>query len=101
MNTLRRPSAIRLACLTGAALLLACAGRRLFYVHSELARLNGDDFYTVAPGPWAHADVPLVYSDASHAPDELVISTLKALMALPGAKRRLPLASLLGLPRGS
>lgn len=78
-------STMRLACLAVLTLLLGCMGRRLFYLHDELPKLNGDELYPVTPGPWDNANVPIVDSGTSNVPDELVISTLKALVALPGA----------------
>lgn len=66
-------------------LVLACASSRLYFLDSELPRLEGESSLVVAPGPWEHRDVPVVYSDAPHVPDDLVLPTLKALMALPGA----------------
>ncbi len=85
LNKLTRPSTPRCCILAASALLWACTGGRLFYLYSELPKRNGDALYAVAPGPWDHASVPIVHADTSHVPDELVIPTLKALMALPGA----------------
>lgn len=86
LNKFTQQSTMRFAYMAALSLLLACMGRRLFYVHSELPKLNEDDFYAVTPGPWDNANVPIVYSEASDVPDDLVIPTLKALMALPGAR---------------
>ncbi len=72
----------RAACLVAFSMLLpSCTGARLYYVLNELPTV-GDD-YAVGPGPWPQ--VPAVISDKATVPDELVIPTLKALMALPGA----------------
>ncbi len=60
---------------------LSCTGARLYYVHSEVPKLEGK--WAVGPGPWPA--VPAVISDGSSVPDALVLSALKALMALPGA----------------
>ncbi len=85
LNKLTRSSPPRWAFLAVSVLLWACTGRRLFYLHSELPKLNEDALYAVAPGPWDHGSVPVVHSETGQVPDELVIPTLKALMALPGA----------------
>jgi hypothetical protein len=61
----------------------ACASPRRYYLHSELPTLEDDLNLAVGPGPWS--EVPVVLSDAAQVPDELVLPTLKALMALPGA----------------
>ncbi len=74
---------MRHACLLIFALVLACTSPRRFYLESELATLEGDPRLTVGPGPWP--SVPVVFSDPTHVPDDLVLPTLKALMALPGA----------------
>jgi hypothetical protein len=65
------------------ALALACAQARLYYVDSELPRLEGMPNLMVGPGPWPA--VLTVSSDPSSVPDDLVLPTLKALMKLPGA----------------
>ncbi|NTX04100.1 hypothetical protein [Myxococcus sp. CA040A] len=64
---------------------VACSGRRLFFVRSELPILEGRFDLAIAPGPWSHGDVPVVISDAADVPDDLVLPTLKTLMTLPGA----------------
>lgn len=71
--------------LGASTLLFACMSRRLFYLHSELPKLEKDNLYAMAPGPWDNPNVPIITSDAAMIPDSLVISTLKALMRLPGA----------------
>lgn len=73
--------ALLLALVSG----LACASSRLYYLRSELPLLEGDPQLAVVPGPWKHPEVPTVLSDAAMVPDDLVLPTLKALMALPGA----------------
>lgn len=65
------------------ALSLACAGTRRFYLHEELPILESNPDLTVGPGPWP--EVPVVLSKPDSVPDDLVLPTLKALMALPGA----------------
>ncbi|ATB31489.1 hypothetical protein MEBOL_004952 [Melittangium boletus DSM 14713] len=67
------------------SLVFACAGPRLYFVGNELPRLDGNPALLVAPGPWKNKSVVAVYSEASHVPDDLVLSALSALMALPGA----------------
>ncbi len=71
------------ACLLSMALVLACSGARRYYLHSELTSLDGNSFLAVAPGPWP--DVPTVLTGTASVPDDLVLPTLRALMALPGA----------------
>ncbi len=66
-------------------LVLACTGSRLYFVDSELLKVEGNPRLVVAPGPWEHKDLPEFYSDAASVPDDLVLAALKALMALPGA----------------
>lgn len=66
-------------------LALACAGPRLYYLRTELPVLEGRYDLVVAPGPWSHGSVPIVMSETASVPDDLVLPTLKALMALPGA----------------
>jgi hypothetical protein len=65
------------------ALALACTSRRLYFLHSELPVLEDNPLLPVAPGPWP--EVPIVYSNPDQIPDDLVLPTLRALMALPGA----------------
>src|SRR6187401_238242 len=60
---------------------LACTSPRLYYVQSELPSVA--EGFAVGLGPWP--EVPAVISDEASAPDALVIPTLQALMALPGA----------------
>jgi hypothetical protein len=64
---------------------LACAGPKLYYLRTELPILEGRFDLAVAPGPWKHEDIPIVISDETSVPDDLVLPMLKALMALPGA----------------
>jgi hypothetical protein len=66
-------------------LVLACAGQKLYYLKTELPKLEGRSSLVVAPGPWKNKDVPVVLSNQASVPDDLVLPTLKALMALPGA----------------
>jgi hypothetical protein len=84
LHSLARRSSQQLA-LAVFALALACSGRRLFYVTSELPKLkdNPELELIIGPGPWP--EVPPVFSDQDSVPDGLVLPTLKALMALPGA----------------
>jgi hypothetical protein len=63
------------------ALVFACTGARLYYVYSEVPKVEGK--WAVGPGPWPA--VPAVLSDSATVPDDLVLATLEALMALPGA----------------
>ncbi|WP_244219695.1 hypothetical protein [Corallococcus interemptor] len=67
------------------ALVLGCAGPRLYYLRSELPILEGRFDLAVAPGPWPHQDIPTVVADTDTIPDDLVLPTLRALMTLPGA----------------
>ncbi|WP_146210038.1 hypothetical protein [Vitiosangium sp. GDMCC 1.1324] len=62
-----------------------CMSHRLYFLDSELPRLEGMPKLVVAPGPWEARDVPSVYSDAASVPNDLVIPALSSLMALPGA----------------
>jgi hypothetical protein len=64
-------------------LTLACTNARLYYLHTELPKLVGDSNLAVGPGPWPV--VPAVLAAPDSVPDALVLPTLKALMALPGA----------------
>ncbi|RKH63338.1 hypothetical protein D7V93_08895 [Corallococcus llansteffanensis] len=64
---------------------LACASPRLYFLSSDLPRLEKNPRLIVAPGPWEHPDVPVVYADMGTIPDDLVLPALRALMALPGA----------------
>jgi hypothetical protein len=64
-------------------LALACSGARRFYLHDELPRLEDKPNLAVGPGPWP--EVPVVLANPDSVPDDLVLPTLKALMALPGA----------------
>ena len=64
---------------------LGCLSPRLYYVWTELPHLENDAELAVVPGPWKRNDVPVVISDAVSPPDDLVLSTLRALMSLPGA----------------
>lgn len=66
-------------------LILSCRSPRSYYLHTELAWLDGDPDFAVAPGPWKTDRVPVVVSDSVNVPDELVLATLRALMELPGA----------------
>ncbi|RKG97237.1 hypothetical protein D7V97_34580 [Corallococcus sp. CA053C] len=68
-----------------ASLGVACAssGARRFYASSELSRREGLEGLTIAPGPWP--EIPAVLTHASVVPDDLIIPTLHALLALPGA----------------
>ncbi|WP_244224418.1 hypothetical protein [Corallococcus sicarius] len=66
-------------------LALACASPRRYFLRSELPILEGRFDLAVAPGPWVHENVPIVVSDAASVPDDLVLPTLRSLMALPGA----------------
>lgn len=63
------------------ALTLACTGARLYYLYSEVPKVGGK--WAIGPGPWPA--VPAVLSNSAAVPDELVLSTLRALMLLPGA----------------
>lgn len=74
---------VRHICLPLLALVLACTSSRLYYLENELSTLEGDPRLLVGPGPWPR--VPIVLSESAHVPDDLVLPTLKALMALPGA----------------
>ncbi len=83
MNSIRlRMRPLLLAVL---AVATACSGSRLFYVTSELPKLEDapELELVVGPGPWPA--VPTVLSDQAAVPDDLVLATLKALMTLPGA----------------
>jgi hypothetical protein len=64
---------------------IACSGPRLFYVASELPKLDEHPELelVVGLGPWPV--VPAVVSDSDGVPDDLVLPVLKALMSLPGA----------------
>ncbi len=64
-------------------LTLACSGARRFYVHEELPRWEGQPNLAIGPGPWP--EVPAVFANLDSVPDDLVLPTLRALMALPGA----------------
>ena len=64
-------------------LMLACAGNRRFYLHEELPRWEGQPNLAIGPGPWP--EVPAVFANPDSVPDDLVLPTLRALMALPGA----------------
>jgi hypothetical protein len=64
-------------------LALACSSARRFYVHEELPAVAGRPDLAIGPGPWP--EVPAVLASPDSVPDELVLPTLKALMALPGA----------------
>ncbi|WP_245919862.1 hypothetical protein [Melittangium boletus] len=66
-------------------LALACVGRKPYYLHTELPKLEDDPDLAIAPGPWKTESVLVVLSDSASVPDDLVIPALKALMALPGA----------------
>ncbi|MCY1043261.1 hypothetical protein OV208_18230 [Corallococcus sp. bb12-1] len=67
-------------------LALACTShRRLYYLRSELPLLEGRFDLAVVPGPWPHDAIPSVVSDTATVPDDLVLPTLRTLMALPGA----------------
>lgn len=81
MGAMSRPALYALVLV----LFVACSGRRLFYVRSELPILEGRFDLAIAPGPWTHSDVPVVVSDAADVPDDLVLPALKTLMLLPGA----------------
>ena len=61
----------------------ACSSARRYYLHTELPKLEDNPLLAVAPGPWPA--VPAVVSESASVPDDLVLSTLAALMALPGA----------------
>lgn len=76
---------MRGVCLLALILAPACASSRLYFVDSELPRLEGHPKLVVAPGPWENKDVPVVYSDTGNVPDDMVLPALKALMGLPGA----------------
>ena len=65
------------------AVALSCTSARLYYLHNELPRLEGSSTLVVGPGPWPQVPAVIVSSDS--VPDEVVLSTLKALMRLPGA----------------
>ncbi|NTX10656.1 hypothetical protein HUA76_07655 [Myxococcus sp. CA056] len=67
----------------GLPLVIACASTRRYYLHSELPSLDGDTFLAVAPGPWP--EVPTVLDTSAAVPDDLVLPTLQALMALPSS----------------
>ncbi|GEL72498.1 hypothetical protein MVI01_42820 [Myxococcus virescens] len=73
----------REGCLLLMALGIACSSGRSHYTHEEVPKLGGEDAFPVAPGPWPQ--VPAVFSDSANVPDDLVIPTLTALMALPGS----------------
>jgi hypothetical protein len=64
-------------------LVLACTSHRLYYALDELPLVENDPNLPVAPGPWPV--VPTVISNEAGVPDDLVLPTLRALMALPGA----------------
>ena len=70
-------------CSAALALALACTSTRLYYLDSELPRLEGDHRLVVGLGPWPN--VPVVLASMDNVPDDLVLPTLKALMELPGA----------------
>jgi hypothetical protein len=73
----------RQLCFSIIALALACTSHRLYYLESELPTLEGDPRLTVGYGPWP--SVPVVLSEPTRIPDDLVLPALKALMELPGA----------------
>lgn len=79
-------------------LTLACSSSRRYFLSSELSSLEGNDVLRIAPGPWEHDDVPVMYSDESSAPDDLLIPALKTLMTLPGASEACDPST--GRPRG-
>jgi hypothetical protein len=62
---------------------VACSSARLYYLDTELPVLEGDRRLVVGPGPWP--SVPAVLASMDSVPDDLVLTTLKALMELPGA----------------
>jgi hypothetical protein len=64
-------------------LAIACTAARRYYLQTELPYLEGDITLIVGPGPWPN--VPVVAANQDTVPDDLILSTLKALMALPGA----------------
>lgn len=68
-------------------LVVSCASThsRRYFLSSELPRLEGNARLMVAPGPWEHPDVPVVYGEMGAVPDDLVLPALKAMMVLPGA----------------
>lgn len=80
---MRRPTRRLLPYFFLPVLALACTrtGTRLYYLDTEVPKVEGK--WVIGPGPWPA--VPAVLSDSFTAPDEFVLSALKALMALPGA----------------
>ncbi|RKH67937.1 hypothetical protein [Corallococcus aberystwythensis] len=76
---------LRLILWSFLVLVFACASPRLYFLSSELPQLENNSKLIVAPGPWTHPDVPVVYADLGAVPDDLVLPALKTLMALPGA----------------
>jgi hypothetical protein len=84
MDAPRRPVfCLRHLLLVAGAFAVACSSARLYYVDSELPRQEGDPRLVVGPGPWP--TVPAVLASMDSVPDDLVLSTLNALMDLPGA----------------
>jgi hypothetical protein len=69
--------------LAAGAFAVACSSARLYYLDTELPVLEGDRRLVVGPGPWPN--VPAVLASMGSVPDALVLTTLKALMELPGA----------------
>jgi hypothetical protein len=69
--------------LAAGAFIVSCSGTRLYYLDTELPMLEGRPRLRVGPGPWP--EVPAVLSSLDSIPDDLVLSALRTLMALPGA----------------
>ncbi|MBZ4415903.1 hypothetical protein [Myxococcus sp. RHSTA-1-4] len=76
---------MRRICLPLLGIIVACTSPRLFYLHGELPKEENDPDLAVAPGPWKVEGISAVLADTSGVPDDLVLPTLRALMALPGA----------------
>jgi hypothetical protein len=63
-----RPTSRSIA-LSLLSLALACAGPRRDDIRSEIPIQEGRSVLAVAPGPWAHEDVPAAVSDTTTLPE--------------------------------